>query len=214
MTANLITISEPSSAVAEAYRRLRTNLEFASLDHPIQTVLVVSADEAEGSPTTVANLAVSIAQSGRSVILVDSDLRQPTLHEVFGLDNGQGLVTALEDPGADAPLLESGVAGLLVLPSGPLPAIPADVVASPSMIALIDSLKSRADIVLFNAPPVIDVTDAAVLASRVDGVLLIVNAGRTRRASALRAKELLHKVNARILGAVLSNAPTAGSQQA
>jgi len=214
MTANLITISEPSSAVAEAYRRLRTNLEFASLDHPIQTVLVVSADEAEGSPTTVANLAVSIAQSGRSVILVDSDLRQPTLHEVFGLDNGQGLVAALEDPGADALLLESGVAGLLVLPSGPVPAIPADVVASPSMIALIDSLRSRADIVLFNAPPVIDVTDAAVLASRVDGVLLIVNAGRTRRASALRAKELLHKVNARILGAVLSNAPTAGSQQA
>jgi capsular exopolysaccharide synthesis family protein len=214
MTANLITVSEPRSAVAEAYRRLRTNLEFASLDHPIQTVLVVSADEAESGATTVANLAVSIAQSGRSVILVDSDLRHPTLHDVFGLDNGLGLVAALENPGADLPLLDSGVAGLLVLPSGPVPEIPVDVVASPSMIALISALKSKADIVLFSAPPVVEVTDAAVLASRVDGVLLIVNAGKTRRATAQRAKALLDKVNARILGAVLGNAPIAEGQKA
>jgi len=207
MTANLITITDPRSPVSEAYRRLRTNLEFASLDKPLRTLLVTSAGPDEGKSITLANLAVSIAQAGRRVILVDSDLRHPRLHEIFGLDNRDGLTTIVRRGSGDVPLQESGVDGLLVLPSGPLPEIPADLIASPGMESLIARLREQADIVLFDAPPVVTVTDAAVLASKVDGVLLVINAGRTRREYAQRAKSLLEKVHARLVGAVLTNVP-------
>ena len=207
MTAKLITVADPRSAEAEAYRRLRTNLEFTSLDHPLRTLLITSAGPGEGKSTALANLAVSIAQAGRSVILVDSDLRRPSLHDVFGLDNEEGLTTAVARPAEQPALQDSGVSGLSVLTSGPLPDIPADLIASPAMDAVIAQLSERADIVLFDAPPVVTVSDAAVLASRVDGVLLVVNAGRTRREYAQRAKALLEKVHARLVGAVLINAP-------
>jgi len=207
MTVHLITLTDPRSPVSEAYRRLRTNLEFASLDKPLRTLLVTSASPDEGKSTTLANLAVSIAQAGRRVILVDSDLRRPRLHEIFGLDNREGLTTAIGQEGGDIPLQESGVNGLRILPSGPPPDIPADLIASPAMEALIATLREQADIVLFDAPPVVMVTDAAVLASKVDGVLLVINAGRTRREYAQRAKALLERVHARLVGAVLINVP-------
>ena len=207
MTTGLITITDPRSPVAEAYRRLRTNLEFASLDSSLRTLLVTSAGPDEGKSTTLSNLAVSIAQAGRRVILVDGDLRHPRLHELFGLDNRQGLTTVVSQAGGDIPLQESGVNGLRVLAAGPLPDIPADLIASPAVETLIATLREQADIVLFDAPPVVTVTDAAVLASKVDGVLLVINAGRTRREYAQRAKALLAQVHARVVGAVLTNAP-------
>ncbi len=207
MTTGLITITDPRSPVAEAYRRLRTNLEFASLDSSLRTLLVTSAGPDEGKSTTLSNLAVSIAQAGRRVILVDGDLRHPRLHELFGLDNRQGLTTVVGQASGDIPLQESGVNGLRVLAAGPLPDIPADLIASPAVETLIATLREQADIVLFDAPPVVVVTDAAVLASKVDGVLLVINAGRTRREYAQRAKALLAQVHARVVGAVLTNAP-------
>lgn len=207
MTTNLITITDPRSPVSEAYRRLRTNLEFASLDRPLRTLLITSAGPDEGKSITLANLAVSIAQSGRRVILVDSDLRHPRLHEVFGLDNQAGLTTIIGQESGDIPLQESGVNGLRVLAAGPLPDVPADLIASPGMETLIAALREQADIVLFDAAPVVTVTDAAVLASKVDGVLLMINAGRTRREYAQRAKALLERVHARLVGAVLTNVP-------
>jgi non-specific protein-tyrosine kinase len=155
----------------------------------------------------LSNLAVSIAQAGRRVILVDGDLRHPRLHELFGLDNRQGLTTVVGQASGDIPLQESGVNGLRVLAAGPLPDIPADLIASPAVETLIATLREQADIVLFDAPPVVTVTDAAVLASKVDGVLLVINAGRTRREYAQRAKALLAQVHARVIGAVLTNAP-------
>ena len=207
MTTGLITITDPRSPVAEAYRRLRTNLEFASLDSSLRTLLVTSAGPDEGKSTTLSNLAVSIAQAGRRVILVDGDLRHPRLHELFGLDNRQGLTTVVGQASGDIPLQESGVNGLRVLAAGPLPDIPADLIASPAVETLIATLREQADIVLFDAPPVVAVTDAAVLASKVDGVLLVINAGRTRREYAQRAKAVLAQVHARVVGAVLTNAP-------
>ena len=207
MTTGLITITDPRSPVAEAYRRLRTNLEFASLDSSLRTLLVTSAGPDEGKSTTLSNLVVSIAQAGRRVILVDGDLRHPRLHELFGLDNRQGLTTVVGQASGDIPLQESGVNGLRVLAAGPLPDIPADLIASPAVETLIATLREQADIVLFDAPPVVTVTDAAVLASKVDGVLLVINAGRTRREYAQRAKALLAQVHARVVGAVLTNAP-------
>lgn len=206
---NLITLTDPRSPAAEAYRALRTNLTFAALDKPIQTLVVTSPAPGEGKSTTLANLAVTMAQGERRTILVDADLRRPSLHEIFGVSNSRGLTTMFVDQGAleEPPLLETGVENLLLLPSGPLPPNPADLLGSKRMEDVIAALRARADLVLFDAPPVIAVTDAAVLGTKADGVLLVISAGRTRRDHAQRARELLERVHVRVVGAVLTNAP-------
>jgi len=205
---DLITLRDPRSPAAEAYRTLRTNLTFTALDRPLETLLIAAAAPGDDSATVLANLAVTMAQGEKRTVVVDADLRRPTLHEIFGVPNARGLTTmvleqaALEEP----PLVEVGVDNLWLLPSGPLPPNPADILGSSRMEAALAALKPRADIILLSAPPVAAVTDAAVLAMKVDGVLLVVSAGRTRRDHALRAKELLERVHARIVGAVLNNA--------
>ena len=202
----LISVANPRSPVAEAYRQLRTNIQFSSLDRPLKTLLITSTNPEEGKSTTLANLAVSLAQAGHSVVLVDCDLRRPSLHELFGLRNGEGLTTCLLNPKADhLPLQESGVELLRLLTSGALPPNPSELLGSQRMGEVIQLLREQADYVLFDAPPIIAVTDAAVLATRVDGVLLVIRAGKTRREMAQKAKALLEKVNAHILGVVLNN---------
>ncbi len=206
---DLITLTDPRSPAAEAYRTLRTNLTFAGLDKPIETLVVTSAAPGEGKSTTLANLAVTMAQGEHRTILVDADLRRPSLHEIFEVPNSRGLTTMFVEQGAleDPPLVGTGVENLLLLPSGPLPPNPADLLGSRRMEEVIGVLRERADLVLFDAPPVIAVTDAAVLGTKVDGVLLVVRAGHTRREHAQRAKELLERVHVRVIGAVLTNAP-------
>ncbi|MFQ5855798.1 MAG: CpsD/CapB family tyrosine-protein kinase [Anaerolineae bacterium] len=202
----LVTLSDPRSLVAEAYRSLRTNLEFSSLDEPLRTMIVTSPAPGTGKSTTLANLAVTMAQAGKQVILVDCDLRRPSLHEIFGVSNSAGLTSViLDDTISMPPLRETGVAGLRLLTSGPLPPNPAELLGSRRMADLIQTLQEQADMVLFDAPPVIAVADAAILASRVDGVLLVLNAGVTRRDHAQRAKAALNRVNARLVGTVLNN---------
>jgi non-specific protein-tyrosine kinase len=205
---DLITLSDPRSPAAEAYRTLRTNLTFAALDKPIETLVVTSAAPGEGKSITLANLAVTMAQGERRTILVDADLRRPSLHEILNTSNERGLTTMFVEPEAlqNPPLLETGVENLQLLPSGPLPPNPADLMGSGRMEQVISALTSRADTVLFDAPPVVAVTDAAVLGTKVDGVLLVVSAGQTRRDHAQRARELLERVHVRIIGAVLTNA--------
>ena len=206
---DLITLTDPRSPAAEAYRTLRTNLTFAALDKPIETLIVTSAAPGEGKSTVLANLAVTMAQGERRTILVDADLRRPGLHEIFGVANDRGLTTMIVEEAAmdDPPLIDVGVDNLWLVPSGPIPPNPADILGSRRMEEVIAALKARADIVLFDAPPIIAVTDAAVLGTKVDGVLLVVCAGRTRREHAQRARELLERVHVRIVGAVLNNAP-------
>ncbi len=203
----LITISEPRSAISEAYRTLRTNLDFASLDRALKTLVVTSAGVGEGKSSTLANLAVVSAQAGRKVVLVDADLRRPTLHQLFGLGNEVGLTTMMRDEAALASpsLQETGVEGLLILPSGPLPPNPADLMGSRRMEEVIAALAERADQVFFDTPPVVAVTDAAALATKVDGVLLVISAGKTRREYARTAVQRLEQINARLVGAVLTN---------
>ena len=203
----LITVSEPRSPISEAYRALRTNLDFASLDQTLKTMVVTSAGVGEGKSTTLANLAVVSAQAGRKVILVDADLRRPTLHQIFGLNNDTGLTTAMMDGAALAspPLQETGIEGLSVLTSGPLPPNPAEVMGSRRMEEVIAALTERADQVFFDTPPVVAVTDAAVLATKVDGVLLVISAGKTRREYARTAVQRLEQINARLVGTVLTN---------
>ena len=202
----LVTLGDPRSPAAEAFRTLRTNLIFSSLDRPITTLLVTSAAPDEGKSVALANLAVTMAQGGRKTLLVDCDLRRPRQHELFGVPDRPGLTTMILDNVDEPPLAATGVENLALLPAGPLPPNPADLLSSRRMELLITNLKSRADIVLFDAPPVISVTDAALLASKLDGVLLVVSAGQTKREHAQRAKELLEKINVRLVGAVLTNA--------
>jgi len=210
--ANLVTVSDPRSAAAEAYRALRTNLSFSSLDDPIRTLVVTTPAPQENKSIVISNLAVIMAQGGNRTLLVDCDLRRPALHEIFGADNSSGLTTMMLDEAAmdEPPLQETEIENLWLLPSGPLPPNPADLLGSRRMDAVIARLTERVELVLLDAPPVIAVTDAAVLGSKVDGVLLAVSAGVTRRDHAVRAKELLEKVNIRIVGAVLDNAPADG----
>lgn len=204
-----MTLTDPRSPVAEAYRALRTNLAFATLDKPIETLVVTSAAPDERKSRVLANLAVTMAQGERRTILVDADLRRPDLHGIFGAPNDRGLATMIVDEMAlgNPPLLDVGVENLSLLPSGSPPPNPADLLSSARMEQAITALKTHADLVLFNAPPIITVTDAVVLSTKVDGVLLVVTAGRTRRDHVERAKELLERVHVRIVGTVLNNAP-------
>jgi capsular exopolysaccharide synthesis family protein len=208
----LITISQPRSPVSEAYRSLRTSIQFLGLDRRIQTLLVTSAGPDEGKSTTLANLAVTFAEAGREVLAVDCDLRRPSLHQLFDLSNDVGLTTTIRDerPLTDV-ILQTGVPHLKLLPSGPLPPNPSEILGSQRMDRIIESLRGSADVILFDAPPMIAVTDAAVLGVKMDGVLLVVSAGKTKRDHALRAKSLLEKVNAKILGVVLNNVKFDGS---
>lgn len=208
MPNTLITISNPRSPVAEAFRTLRTNLEFSSLDKSLRTILVTSAGAEEGKSTTLANLAVTIAQSGKRVILVDADLRRPTQHQIFGLKSTPGLTDMVRDDAlvANPPTQDSGVQNLKILTSGQQPPNPAEILGSKRLGEILDALLASSDMVLFDAPPVLAVTDAAVLASRVDGVLLVVSAGKTKRENARQAQTQLEKINARLIGAILNNA--------
>lgn len=202
----LVTHFNPRSPVSEAYRQLRTNIQFSSLDRPLRTLLVTSTGPQEGKSTTLANLAVTVAQTGSSVLVVDCDLRRPTLQRIFGVRNDRGLTSMLLSDSLDVvPKLSTDVPGLAVLPSGPLPPNPAELLASRRMTEVIERLTREAEMVIFDSPPVVAVTDAAVLASKLDGVLLVISSGKTKRDLAQRAKAMLEKVNARILGVVLNN---------
>lgn len=209
---DLVTVRHPVSAAAEAYRTLRTNLMFSSVDRPVSTLLVTSPARPDEKSVVLANLAVTFAQGGHSTILVDSDLRRPAQHVIWGAGNERGLTTMMleESALADPPLVPTDVDGLQLLPSGPLPPTPADLLGGQRMGEIIGLLRARASYVLFDSPPVLAVTDAALLGSQLDGVLLVVRAGHTRREHAARAREALERVHVRIVGAVLDNAPRAG----
>ena len=206
-TSDLVTLSQPHSAAAEAYRTVRTSLDFSSLDRSLRTLVVTSAAPNEGKSTTLANLGVTLAQAGRRTLLVDADLRRPSLHHIFRLPNSAGLTTMLLDESTlAAPPFQAGpVEDLLVLTSGPLPPNPAELMASRRIETLVAALRDQADIVLFDAPPLIAVSDAATLAARVDGVILVVQAEKTKREHVQRAKTLLDRAKAHLIGAVLTD---------
>lgn len=204
---DLITLSDPRSPVSEAYRTLRTNLSFYSVDDPIESLVVTASATDDGKSTVAANLAVTMAQSGRRTILVDCDLRRPSLHSLFDLDTEPGLTNVILGDFDGLPLQDTAVENLSLLASGPKPPNPADMLGSKRIDALIAELTNLADFVIFDSPPALAVTDAAVLGAKVDGVLLVISAGKTRREHAERAKETLEKARVRIVGVTLTNAP-------
>ena len=208
----LVTVNYPKSPISEAYRVLRTNLQFSSLDRPVKTIVVTSPNPVEGKSTTAANLGVVMAQAGKRVILVDADLRRPVIHRMFGLENKDGLTTALvtDTPTLDGHLQATGIENLRVLSTGPLPPNPSELLGSRRMTTLIDHLKEEADIVIFDSPPSLAVTDSSVLATQTDGVLLVTDAGRTRRGAAEQAAARLRQVDANLLGVVLNRLRSGG----
>lgn len=209
----LAPVVQPRSAAAEAYRGVRTNLQFATVDQTVRSILVTSTRPGDGKTITVANLAATLAQGGQQVILVSADLRKPQLHKRFGdLSNRTGLTNLLL---ADAsteiePLLqETGVPGLRVLTTGPLPANPSDILNSKRMRELLDQLEERADVVLFDSPP-LALSDPLILAGIVDGIVLVTYSGRTRSQELIRAVGDLTRTGTPLLGVVINRADLKG----
>ena len=202
----LVTHFKPKSPVSEAYRSLRTNLQFSGAGEKLRCFLVTSSVPGEGKSTTAANLAIAISLQGTRTILIDGDLRRPTLHRLFDLEKNKGLSNVLIGKvSLNEAIQSTSIKNLDVLTSGILPPNPAEMLGSDYMKEIIEELKSRYEVCLFDSPPLIAVTDAAVLAKEVDGVLLVVKSGHTNRGALARGVELLDNVNARKLGGLLND---------
>ncbi|GGA65069.1 CpsD/CapB family tyrosine-protein kinase [Ornithinibacillus halotolerans] len=203
---HLITKLNPKSPISEQYRTLRTNMQFASVDDNVQTLLVTSSGPSEGKTSTISNLAVVYAQQGKKVLLVDGDLRKPTLHYTFRFDNLKGLSNILVgDTSIPDAINNTDVEGLDVIGSGPIPPNPSELLGSKKMEKFIEDVKQFYDIVLFDAPPVLAVTDAQILANQCDASFLVVRSKATEYEAAQKAIELLKPARARFLGAVLND---------
>ena len=198
-----------SSAGLEAFRQLRTNLEFIDVGSPVQILVVTSSVAEEGKSTTAINLASALVAANRRVLIVEADLRRPTLDDHFKVRGALGLTDVIVGRGEiDAAMQPVGINGLMLLPSGKLPPNPSELLGSDAMVHLLERLRDRFDVVIVNTPPLLPVTDAAVLSAHADGVLVIVRAGRTTRQQLALAMRALHAVGARVLGTVLNMAPT------
>ena len=206
LTDALVTAPQRRAATLEAYHVLRTNLGFSDVDNPNGSILVTSAGPREGKSTTLVNLGIVMAQAGRNVVLVDTDLRRPSLHKFFDLKNAQGLSDLLLQPGLpdDSLLQATGVEGLRILTSGPLPKNPPDVLGSKKMGQIVEALRQQADMVLLDSPPVIGMADASLLAAQAQNAVLVVDIEQTPRDVLRQAKELLEKADARVLGAIVN----------
>ena len=208
--AGLIAVREPRSPIVEAFRSLRTNIQFAGVDQPIRTLLVTSASPSEGKSTVAANLAVVMAQTGLKVVIIDCDLRRPTVHKQFDLPNHAGLTDVmLQDPNQwNGVMQPTGVNNLSIVMSGSLPPNPSELLGSKRMQQFMAYLHKSCDIVIIDAPPLLPVTDALVLSSITDGVVMVIDYGGTRIGEALQGKTQLDQAGARILGVVMNKIPT------
>ena len=203
----LIAHTNPKSPISEAYRVLRTNIQFSSVDKPLKTFVVTSSGPSEGKTTTIVNLAITFAQSGNRVLLIDADLRKPRIHKIFNLLSNVGVtnILAMQDQSGYKQYVHSfELENLYILSSGPTPPNPSELLNSCSMKNLLSKVREDYDIILMDAPPVGSVTDAAILSTLVDGTILVAASGQVEIQALKRAKELLEKVNANILGVVLN----------
>ncbi|MDF2882788.1 MAG: capsular exopolysaccharide family protein [Clostridiaceae bacterium] len=202
---SIITIDDPNSPAAEKYKMLRTNLQFYSIDSILQTIMITSAGPGEGKSTVSANLASVMAQSGKKTLLIDCDFRKPMEHKLFGLSNMGGLSNVLvEEINIYRAIQQSKLENLFILTSGVRPPNPSELLASDKMNNLIISLRKTFDYIIFDTPPVAVVTDAQLMSRMADGCVLVISSGETGKEEAVKAKELLQKVNAKIIGVVLN----------
>jgi capsular exopolysaccharide synthesis family protein len=210
---SIITNTNPKSPISEAYRILRTNIQFSNVDQALKTILFTSAGPAEGKSSTVVNLAHVMAQAGKNVLIIDADLRKPAQHKIFGLENLKGLSNTLIGEASLAHAVKTDQEGLSIMTSGPIPPNPAELLGSKRMKQVIQVAVNTYDIVLIDSPPIIAVTDASVLAQNMDGVILVLAAGEVTREYAVQAKERLDKVGAKIIGTVLNKVDMKSKEQ-
>lgn len=202
----IITDINPKSPISEAFRTLRTNIEFSSFDEQIRVIMLTSAGPGEGKSTTAANLAVAFAQADKKVLIMDADLRKPTLHHTFSKTNRWGLTNIIAGQAEVKEVIsQTEINNLDLLASGPIPPNPSELLASKRMSALLEELKLIYDIIIVDTPPALAVTDAQIMSTKCDGVILVIDSGKVKREIALKVKMNLEYVNARILGAVLNN---------
>ena len=201
---DLIVLGNPNSPISEQYRAIRTNIQFADTkETPLHTITVTSSGPNEGKSTTSANLAIVFAQAGERVLLVDADLRKPTVHVTFRVANDNGLTTLLTRGRlVTGAARETNIPNLSILPSGPKPPNPSELLGGKRMVELIEEMKEHYDLIIFDTPPVVSVPDAQIMAAKTDGTLLVVRENQTKKETLTKAKQLLTLANARILGAV------------
>jgi capsular exopolysaccharide synthesis family protein len=209
----LIVKNDPKSPISEQYRTIRTNIQFSTVDNEIRSLMVTSSGPGEGKSTTSANLATVFAQQGNRVLFVDADMRKPTVHYTFSLPNNYGLTTVLTK---QSDLIDTAIqidtSNLYVLPCGPIPPNPAELLSSRSMDEFIELALKEYDLVVFDSPPVLVVTDAQLLANKCDGTVLVVSSGFTEKENAIKAKDLLAASKAKLLGVILNNKKQEQSQ--
>jgi len=202
---SLVSVTDPSSVVAEQFRTIRTNIQFSSVEKKVQSLVVTSAEPSEGKSTVSSNLAVVWAKQNEKVLLIDADLRRPTAHRTFNLLNAAGLSSYLSNNAVYEEIIqETEVPNLSVISSGPIPPNPAELLNSRHINTLIERLEDEYDIIIFDAPPINTVTDAQLLASKADGVILVVPQGIAEKGSVTHAVEQLNKVHAKVLGTVMN----------
>ncbi|WP_220788079.1 CpsD/CapB family tyrosine-protein kinase [Bacillus paramobilis] len=202
----LITHKEPKSRVAEQYRNIRTNIEFTSVDNHVRSIIVTSADPGEGKTTTTANMAVVFAQQGKKVLLIDADMRKPAMHQMFQVDNIFGLTNVLtHSERLEKCVQKTSVDNLHFLACGPIPPNPAELLGSKSMQELLAQAYSMYDLVIFDLPPILAVTDAQIMANVCDASILVVRSESTEKETAVKAKGLLESAKGKLLGVVLND---------
>ena len=202
----IISYNDPKSVISEQYRAIRTNIEYSNVDQNTKTILVTSSDKNEGKTTTVSNLAVSFANLNKKVLLIDCDLRNASIHKMFRLNNIYGLTDILaKDRAVDKCIQETELKNLYVLTAGAIPPNPAEILSSDKMKNLIENLKNVYDYIFIDTPPIGLVTDAGVLSSFTDGVVLVVKSESVEKKYLEETKKKLDAVDARILGAILNS---------
>lgn len=202
----LVVINKPSAVVSEQFRTIRTNIQFSMVDTDLKTIAITSAGPSSGKSVIAANLAATFANDNKKVLLVDADLRKPTVHKTFKVKNNEGLTTLLTDKNAhfSDTIFRTHTDGLYILTSGAIPPNPAELLASKRMQEIKADMEEYFDLVIFDLPPVLAVTDAQVMASKVDGTIFVAPKGRVNKDQMIQSRELLNKVNANVLGAILN----------
>lgn len=201
----LIVANNPKSTISEQFRTIRTNLQFSMVDSELKTMSVISAEPDSGKSILSANLAAAFAQEDKKVLIIDSDLRKPTLHKIFNVKNFRGLSTLITDKVSLHDIVqETSVNNLYIITSGPIPPNPSELLRSTRMNQIIEAVKESFDLVIFDTPPVLAVTDAQIITTRTDGALFVVQKGEVKKEQVRKSAELLENVRANVLGFVFN----------
>ncbi|GED49155.1 exopolysaccharide biosynthesis protein [Carnobacterium maltaromaticum] len=204
--ASLVTVTKPNSVVAEQFRTIRTNIQFSMIDRDLKSLIFTSSGPGEGKSTTSANLAVVFATQGKRVLLVDADMRKPSVNKTFKLSNHEGLTTLLTEKEVvlGDVVHETNTENLFILTCGPIPPNPSELLDSKKMNRVIEILEETFDLVIFDMPPIVSVTDAQIMASKTDGTVFVIRNGIATKEAVLKAKQLLDIVNANVVGTIFN----------